>query len=153
MQILVTDGGPHPSQKWALASARQIVPLAAVTDPERMTAAMRLQADVAEILDGHHSSVQDAERAGLSERGDDHFAHHFAADSYVEDAIAEIQAAAVGTPWEAHYADPTVQAVIAEVLEGHFRSSSHVERMWHADRNPESTVAQAFKARHHGVGV
>lgn len=150
MQILTTDFGPHPHDKWALCTARELVPLAGVKDAARQIAAQRLQADMAEALEPHHQGVQTSERDGLKANGDAHFDNEYDPTAHAAAALDAVLAVSKGTLWEDHFAAPGVPQVVLSVLARHFHTSSSIERMWHADRNQGSAVAQAFKARHHG---
>ena len=153
MQILTTDGGPHPADKWATATAEMLVPLDKLTDGHRRNAAKRLQADIADALEPHHQGVHDAERAGIAAAGFDHFGTDFDHTAHTPPAVAAVIAASVGTPWEGHFADPTVQAIVAQVISTHFNTSADIERQWHADRNPDHEVAIAYKAARHSETV
>jgi hypothetical protein len=64
----------------------------------------------------------------------------------VSAAIVDIAASAVGTPWQAHFSNPDVQAAVAEVLTSHFLTAVHVERLWFADNNPTCEPAQQYKS-------
>ena len=119
----------------------------------RKNAALRLQATIADLLGPHHQGVHDAERGGLAASGSDHLLTAFDADVHAPAALATIVGAAKGTEWEAHFADPTVQAIITDTVRNHFNTSAMIERLWHADRNPADPVATAFKARHHNETV
>lgn len=149
MQILATDFGPHPHDKWALATARMLVPLEGVKDADRQIAAMRLQIAVADALSPHHEGVQTVERDGLEANGDDHFADEFDPANHVPAAIAAVVKASKSTLWEAHFADPEVQKIVGDVIGSHFLTASNIEREWHGRRNPDSVAAAAFIERHH----
>ena len=147
--VLATDGGPHPADKWASATAEMLVPLDAITDGHRRNAAKRLQADIADALEPHHKGVHDAEKAGIKANGFDHFDTDFDHTNHTPDALATVIACAKGTLWEDHFAKPEVQAVAAEVIASHFNSGADIERQWHADRSPEHPVAIAYKTARH----
>ena len=153
MIILSTDGGPHTADKWAAATAEMLVPLGAIDDGARRTAAMRLQADVADALMPHHQGVADAEANGLAENGSDHLLTDFDSDDYVPDALAAVIKAAKGTLWEAHFSESAVQEQIALVLASHFNTGADVARQWHADANPDCPIAAAYKAERHSETV
>ena len=148
MQILSTDNGPHSAEKWAMATARELVPTNLVTDGERLIQALKLQLGVAEALVVHHAAVHTKERAGLAASGGEHLLAPFEPAPHTSPALAAVQAAAEGTPWEAHWALSSVLEAAWGVLESHFSTSAHVERSWHADRNPSDPHCAAFRAQH-----
>ena len=98
--------------------------------------------------------MQAAERSKLAASNDRLNAPYAVQDDHDLDAMkAEIVAASVGTIFEAHFAQPDVQEHIVQVLGSHFASSQHIERSWHADRNPTTDQAKAFKAQWHGTAA
>lgn len=163
--IITTDGGPHPAEKLASATAWKIADLVRVSDaaPDpalseierqailenraRFTAARgMLEVQVTQILLRHHSTVQNAERDALKEHGSKRLdaSHDHACDS----VCAEVVAATKGTALEAHFARPETQARIHEILHLDSAHNAHVERSWHADRHPHDAHSKAFRARH-----
>ena len=171
--ILVTDGGPHSAEKWAEATSSHIVDIAQHVAGEKRAAAVKLQAAIIDILEGHHTTVQNGERAKLAGvTGHDRLQaeldpeHHLS----LEQVVAEIIAAANGTPWEAdfnyagqeaHFGEegehypriPSMAENLTALLSNHFASSMHIERSWHADRNPAEHQSIKFKQTHNLGGV
>lgn len=163
--VLITDGGPHSPSKWAEATASHIVSIANHVSGTTRGAAIKLQAAIIDILEGHHTSVQHGERQKIADVGHNRINHVYDVAEHVNipEIINEIVAAAVGTPWEADFkypgqlADPLQNilyiASFAEnldvLLHAHFRTSMHIERSWHADRHPETKQAKAFRSIHH----
>lgn len=165
--VLITDGGPHPAEKWAEATASHIVDIAEHVGGARRGAAVKLQAAVIDILEGHHHTIQNGERGKIKEHKLDRLTHDIDPEHHlsVDEVVAEIVAAAAGTPWEADFNYPgQVESVdpdgthhpainsmaqnLKELLTQHFATSIHVERSWHADRNPGTEQATAFHAKH-----
>lgn len=171
--VLITNGGPHKSAAWAEATASHILEIADHISGSRRAGAIKLQAVIIDILESAHRTVKHGERAKLAEaNGSARLAHvHHDPKEHVNlDITADaIIAAAVGTPWEADFAfkgqpaddgnasmdiEPRPKiASFKELLIGtltqHFASSMHIERSWHADRNPSDPQCRAFKQRHH----
>ena len=149
MQILATDHGTHPADKWAIATANQIVPTDGVTDGKRIIAALKLRAAVAETLMDSHQTLQDGEKSALNaDTSGAHLSTVFDASDYGPDALTAIVALSVGSLWEDHFADPAVQAEITNVLTNHFNTHAHVERQHWADTST-CDAAVAFRALHH----
>ena len=137
--VLITNGGPHSAAAWAEATASHIVEVADHVAGEKRTGAVKLQAAVVDILEGHHRVVQDGERKALAAPKGAARLSKPLADSLpdhidVADAVAEIVAAAKGTPWEADFAKPETAEHIAAVLTSHLNTNLQIERLWHADR-------------------
>src|ERR1019366_6519972 len=106
--IMVTNGGPHPADKWAEVTASHIVTVADSLSGERRGAAIKLQSAVYDMLLGHHTTVQNGERAKIKEFGVARLQHDMTPDDHVniDDVVAEIIAATVGTPWEEQFKYP-----------------------------------------------
>lgn len=148
--ILTTDRGAHSPTAWALATADHLVHYDPATAPaETVLAAQRLEVAIADILTPHHFTVQRAERGALvSDGGMARLGASYEPHEHIDlDAVvAEIVAAAAGTPFAAKFAGADFQATVRAVIAGHFTDSMHVERLWHAERHPGDPTAQAFKA-------
>ncbi len=149
--ILVTNNGPHPPEKWAEATASHIVDIADHVAGERRGAAIKLQAAIIDVLETHHATVQTGERAKIDEHGADRLAHPLDPGEHLslDGAVKEIVAAAKGTPWEADFAASAMTDHLRTLLGSHFCTSMHIERSWHADRNPDTEQARAFRAAYH----
>jgi hypothetical protein len=148
--ILVTNGGPHSADKWAEATASHIVDIADHIAGEKRGAAIKLQAAIIDILTAHHTAVQIGERTSLQTDGhlrlqvpldpNDHLS--------LDQVVADIITAAQGTPWAAEFDNPESPTHLKALLKQHFSTSMHIERSWHADRNPSAPESSQFRATH-----
>jgi hypothetical protein len=139
-KVLITDGGAHSPQKWALATADHLVHFAeSSAPPDQIIAARKLELAIADALVAHHADVQLAERHRLAADAKAHLARPLDASLHLEDAVEAVVECAKGTPWEAHFAKPETQAAVSDLIHQHFRSAQHIERSWHCDRNPPAT--------------
>jgi hypothetical protein len=147
-RILITNGGTHSADKWAVTTAETIFPLEdTVMVGERLIAAQKLQTKLAEVMSPHHEVVMTDEKTSLQD-DPSHYNYTVDASHHVDDAVHEIVAASEGSPWEDHFAKPEVQAAIHEVVLNHMQSAQHVERLWHAAHN-QSEEGDAYRARFH----
>ena len=148
--ILVTNNGPHSAADWASATASHLVAIAQDAAPAVKAQAVKLEAAVIDILEGHHGTVQAGERQAVASDLNRMVAPIAPADHLnVDAAVAEIVAAAAQTPWAAAFATPEAQAGIKTTLTSHFGTSMQIERSWAADRNPTHPAAVAFRAQFH----
>lgn len=161
--VMITNGGPHPPDKWAAQTARSICDLIQIDEAadsaEAKTARKakpHLELDLADVLEEMHRQNQDNERAKLGEEGDARLSKpliQLQSDA-VENGLAMVVAVTASTPFAAHFALPQVQAVVRNILAQHCANAMHIERSWHADRNPDGKHAKAFRARQlHGMKV
>lgn len=159
--FMVTNGGPHPPDAWARATAAQIANLIQVdeasTSPEAIQARMakpRFELDLADALLDHHGNVQEVERSAIEQHGSARLSHPYDPSGHLDDALSAVVATANGTPFAAHFALKEVQAVLRRILADHFVTSMDVERSWHCDRvltaNPNDDHAKGFRLRQHG---
>lgn len=145
-RALITDGGAHPAEKWAVATAEMIFPIGPELEKaqgDRLLKAKRLQLDVADALTGHHAGVQNHEKTKLAALGDDRLDHvpdHAAATA---EAVEAVMACMKGTPWEDKTANPEWREEITRIIAMHFGDNANIEREWHCHRNP-SDRASAF---------
>jgi hypothetical protein len=141
-QILITNGGPHPASKWAMASANQIIDVS-MLDGDRLIQAEKLKFTVADILEAYHALNQEAQRQSIAEDPARLF------DDYdfsrVDAAVAAVLHATETTPWATHYAQVDVIDVVHEIIVRHFASGQQIERFYYAEQHPECAQAQQFK--------
>lgn len=149
--FLITDGGPHSSEKWAEATASHIIQIGEHIAGDELARARRFELTLIDILEGHHCTVQDGERGAIDEHGHDRLLHHCDCSHHVdvEGVLNEIVEAAASTSFATHFARPEVRVYLRDMLGTHFNSSIHVERCWHADRNPVAPQSQQYMAIHH----
>lgn len=146
-RILVTNGGKHSADKWAMTTAEMIFPL---DNPdlvgERLIAAQKFQTQIAEILSPHHALAMEHEGTRL-QADPEHFQQPLDANAYLDNIIGDIQNAAKGTPWAAHFLSTEVISIVREIVENHIHTVQHTERLWHAAHNP-SEHGDSYRAIH-----
>lgn len=147
--VMITNGGPHPAEKWAQVTADQIIDIGSTAKGALLTEAHTFRTMIVQTLADHHTKVQTHERGQLESAGDDHLGTALDPTAHIAGAVDEIIEATKGTSFEAHFAQPHVREYLERVLGSHFATSMHIERSWHADRNPDGKNAQAFRAAHH----
>lgn len=145
-KILITNGGAHPPEKWAMMTAEQIFDIGSTVAGDRLIQAQKFQLSIAELLMPHHEKVQGDERGKLAADAE-HINSGHDVEKYLDQITKEIVALAKGSPWQAHFAKPEVQTATRQVIGNHLATSQHVERLWYADKNPDCAVSQAYKAR------
>ncbi len=139
IRFMVTNGGPHPPEKWADVTARAIGDLI-VIEPSAPTEAVidkrDFETDLFKLLVEQHKHTQNYTRTDLAASHQvDH--HKFVRDraSVVADQVANL---ARSTRFAEHFAKPEVRTFLHNVICQHFADSVHIERSWHADRNRKS---------------
>lgn len=163
--VLITDGGPHPPDKWAEVTADQIIQISESAEAGKLAEARAFRDKIVKALTPHHGKVQHHERGQLKAHGDKHFASELNPLPFIEEALAEIVAAAKGLSFEAHFAKPETLKYVGDVLASHFATAQHIERAWASDDtdaarahrdthglpHPDaaSVHARAFQATHH----
>ena len=147
--VMKTDGGSHPPEKWAEVTASQIVQIAESAPEGRSAEARALRDKIVAVLTDHHGRAQDKEKAALAEHGHARLGHDLDPSEHIDDALPAVVAAANGTSFAEHFARPDVQDYLRRVLHKDFGTAMHIERSWHADRNPDAPEAAAFRGAHH----
>lgn len=149
--IMVTNGGPHPADKWAEITANQIVDtilIDANTDDISDEAAAaraakrKLRNELFEIFNSHHDGVQKSERVSCAkhkkvehaEKHADHSQTPIDPCQHVDSIISDVMTAFAKTPWAAHLAQPQVIDLVKQIIGQHTVDVMHLERRWHHDR-------------------
>lgn len=149
-RVLVTNNGAHSADKWAVTTAEMIFPLEDTTIVgERLIAAQKFQTRIAEILSGHHDNNMKEEQSKL-DNNPERFNEEFEHDHHLDAAMDELIQAAQESPWADHFKKPEVQRAMREIMSQHMASASHVQRLWHADRN-ESEHGARYRSRAYGA--
>jgi hypothetical protein len=146
--IMITDGGPHSFEKWASETVGQIIQIGKDASGKDAMEARKLELKLLDLLEGHHKVVQESERDKLTNTvGHERLNHPLDPNEHDLDAkVAEIVEVSKGSVYESHFAKPEIQEYIKSVLASHFSTSMHIERNWHADRNPDNEHAKLFKS-------
>lgn len=142
--VMVTDGGPHPADKWSAETAAEIMSYVKVADsadtPEAKLVRRnkpRLELDIADVLEDYHDNNIEAERAAIAEHGDERLLHDCApvADG-VSEAVNEVVAVALGygEPFGSAFDSENGRSIIGQAIKVHMATAMHIERGWHADR-------------------
>lgn len=148
-RVLITNGGPHSAEAWAAATADMIFPVEDVKEADRKVKALMVLAKIAAALAECHADVQSCEAGHLEARGSARLGEEHDVNDHVDQAIAKIQEAAAGSPWEDHFKQDDVIGAVRQVVGDHFATSQHVDRLYHCDANPECPVAQSYRAQFH----
>jgi len=154
--VIKTDGGEHSAETLAAACASDIVSIDAATmSTPRMLAARRLETAVIAALVPHHEAAQDATKAELAADPKAHFERTDLHDpgDWPAKALADIQAAAKGTEWEADFNHPGKAAGILHLIGQYLIDTMHLERLYHRDRNPDDSHAKAYGENPTGIAV
>lgn len=147
--VMITNGGAHPPEKWAIATAEQICPVSDELQGSRLIEAKRVQLAVMEAILPHHKAHQDNERHQLKTAGDAVLDGDHNPMPRAEEALQAVIACLAGSPWEDKTKDKAWQGVVGGVLATHFATSADIERQWHCHRNP-SDKTRAFMTKRVG---
>jgi hypothetical protein len=136
MQIMVTDGGAHPADKWGEVTATEILNLIQI-DPaslshestEARLAIGDLRPKLVRFFTEMHDKVQGAERqaASVDATSIDPIPHSSRGRDGFLDLLKD-------TPFAAHFAKPEVQHVVHRIIAQHVGNVMHIERRYHQDR-------------------
>lgn len=133
-RVMITNGNNvHAPDYHAEVTAEKITLLAETASAETISATRDLRKKFEAILTSHHQGAHDAEQSALKTEGVARYKVELDATPHVNDGLVkQLVAAAVGTPLEAHFAKPEVQAAILSELHHETRSQMNVHRLVHA---------------------
>lgn len=152
--IMITNGGTHPPEKWAAMTASQIIKIGEAAVGPAAVFGRRMELKILDILEVAHTGLQADEKSAIATLGPDHLVKSIDPTPYVAKPVAEITFAAIGTPYEAHFASEQVQTYLQRLLGQHFGSAMHIERKTFADTIPDHPAAKAYVAKYdQGVTV
>lgn len=140
MQIMITNGGAHPADKWAETTTETLLALIVVNEssvtPEAAAARAgkrNLRPALFEILVAHHGAVQDHER-GQCKNAKHASSDRFDPTEHVDEAMVEIDEAFAGSPFAEHFGKPEVREIVRRIVAQHFVNSMNIERLIAQDK-------------------
>lgn len=145
LTVMVTHGGPHPAEKWADRTANDIVQIADDVADDIKAAAYALRAELIAVLMGEHARVQEEERRCLAD-DHEHLVTKLDPAEHAARAVEKVLDKGMASSWGEHFKRPEVRHHVHQTLHQHFGSSMDIERSWHADRNPHTEAAKAYRA-------
>lgn len=149
-RIMITNGGAHPPEKWAMVTAERIFDIGGTVAGDRLIQAQKLQLAIAEVLMPHHEKVQSTERIKLDEDRQ-HILSPLNTEDYLDNIMNDIVKVSKGTPWQDHFTRPEVQVAARRVITNDIATVQHVERLWHADHHPDSAESKTYHEMFRGV--
>lgn len=145
MIILKSDSGNHPAHKWAFGTASIIFNIEDVGE-DRMLAAQSAQVKIAETLQPHYEAVINEEANSL-DANPGHITTEHDAFARAEMALNQIHSFANETLWSNVLRGEEWSKIAFDTIKAHLQTAQHTERLLFADRNPNLSVAQAYKAK------
>lgn len=146
MQPMITNGGPHPADKWADMTTGTILDLVQVPEdsvtPEAASARQvkrDLRGVLFDIFMAHHSGVQAKEKGDLAKVKKPEDARRLSESSFalhddVHSTLDQVNEAISATPFADHFKQQHVQDVLRTMIGQHTADVQHIERCWHVDR-------------------
>lgn len=135
MQFLITDGGPHPADKWAEVSANEIMALIVIPDDATSDAAVAARQAKRELfpklvkeLTEHHGALQKAERAACKKGAAKRSAEKIDVIDHMASGVECIIELMTYPPFREHFSRPDVRAVVARIIGQHATDIVHIER-------------------------
>lgn len=136
--ILVTNGGPHPPDKWASIAASKIADLIQVdnlSDSEAAAAARkakpRFAIAVSEAVEPVFAAIMAAERDGVATGAIASRIDAFNVAGHLDGAVAGI--VAQSGQFSGHFELPEVQQVTRKILTQLFLDAANIQRSWAFD--------------------
>lgn len=138
--FLVTNGGPHPPDKWASLAAGKIADLIQIADQSDSDAATaarkakpRFALDVSEALEASFRDVTSEEESRVKDGDVTSRQAPFAVDPHLDDAVSSVVSAAAQTPFSNHFNDANVQQAVRIILKQYFLDAANIQRSWAFD--------------------
>jgi len=147
--FLITNGGPHPADKWAEITAETILDMLVDANPDDDTpaaaAARKAKRDLRpklfDVLNSHHEGVQKVERSTLASKANMtmaeaavHAVTNLDPEPHKPGVMDDVNKVLAQTPWADHFAKPEVQEHLWKIIGQHTVDVMHIERRWHHDR-------------------
>lgn len=140
-KVMITDGGPHPADKWAELSVSDILSIQG--ESETAQAGRKLELKLLDVFEDWYQGVLNDERDQIHTLGDGYLTLPCNGDEHSTDVlIRDVLNAAKGTQFEAHFARPDYAERIKAVVRHHVALLQDVESGWHADASGTPVALQ-----------
>lgn len=137
--FLITNGGPHPADKWAEIMVNDIMSLIQIddnSDTDEAAAARKAKRDLSpklfDLFEAAGRRVQSNERAACKNKA--RLSAKLDSEPHTPKIVADFDALMAGTPFSDHFAQTSVRDHIRNVFRQRFASMMHVERCWAASK-------------------
>ncbi len=138
--VLITNGGPHPADKWAALAAEQISNLIQVDELSDSDAAAtarkakpRFEIAISDVLEPVFDQVMTAERSSVDAGTTTLRNAPFELEEFLDSAVAAVVEQAGSTPFAAHFALSDVQFIVRNILQQNFIDAANIARSWALD--------------------
>lgn len=140
VKLMVTNGGPHPADKWASLIASQVAGLIVIDDNSTSDAAVaarkakpRLSIAISESIEPIVADACKAERQAV-ESGVITVRHApFSVDIAVDQGMSAVSAEVENTPFKDAFETPEVLQAIRRVIHQNIIDAANIERSWALD--------------------
>jgi hypothetical protein len=129
--VLITNGGKHSNEKLAVATAGQIIQIAANSGSEDAVDGRKLENQLIDILEAHHARVSEHEVDSLM-ADNSHLVKHLDPEPHM-DVLDEIIAAGLASKWKKHFEKEDVQQHIRNTIASWTATNMFMHRQAHAD--------------------
>lgn len=130
--ILKTDNGKHSDEKLAVATAGDIIQVAAESVSKEAIDARKLEIKIIEILEDHHKKVSESEMGALTS-DPAHIATSLDPRPHLDDTCVEILKAADESPFAEWFKRPDVRENVVTSVARWTATNMSIHRDWHGD--------------------
>jgi hypothetical protein len=133
-RFMVTNGGTHPPEKWALETAEHLVSIGPDVDGPTLMAATRVKMNIANALVESYADIQTTEKSKLASDPDaTHASPLGVPDDHLNVIVGKIKEQLANSPWSDMAQDEDAHTLIANHVHGHLMEQQAIERSWHLD--------------------
>lgn len=137
--FLITNGGPHPADKWAQIMVNDIMGLIQIddfSDTDAARAARKAKRDLSpklfDLFEEAGRRVQSNERSACKNKS--RLSANLDSEPHTPKIVTDFDALMATTPFSDHFAQTSVRDHIRNVFRQRFASMMHVERCWAASK-------------------
>lgn len=167
--IMITNGGPHPADKWAMTTSGKLMDAVFGSGASVSSRARKFENKLIDILEAAHDGIQKDERSKLKSKGKDRLYDPLDPRKEALEATQKIVAAAaeIGeveiedreNPGQMktvslakHFENPKVQQAVAGIVASDLASSIDIDRDHFAADHPNCPHCKGFRKARNEVG-
>lgn len=138
MRPMITNGGPHPADKWADMTTDTVLDLVQISEDsvsqqaqEARQAKRDMRSKLFDVFNRHHDRLQKHEQGELAKEYRKRIASGLDPSQHLPSTMAEVNAVFDVSPFKLHFSQPAVQRVVRTIIGQHSADVMHIERQWH----------------------
>jgi hypothetical protein len=128
--LLITDHGKHSDEKFAIATASELIQIAATAEGKQAIDARRLENDIIDVLTGHFAKVSKDEVSGLDSNAAEHMVSRLDPLPHMEGILDKVLTVCKASAFKEWFERGDVKQLMFDKIASWTATAIHMHRDW-----------------------